>query len=129
MKTWQDKYRGLILDDRETSTHTLFERLADGKGLDCKIVEGWEGGNSENPGCLMINQIHIIIYAIKFHKSKTEFSVECYLFGDLPIGLKPGVFQLTFNRFCNCRELPPEMFETDDEVLISVQDLYDPLQE
>lgn len=129
MKAWKEKYRGLVLDDRETSTHTLFERLADGKGLDCKVVVGWQQGSSDNPSRLMPNQIRIIIYAIRFHKSKTEFSVDCYVFGDLPIGLKPGKFQLTFNRFCTCRELPAEMFETDDEVMISVQELYDPLQE
>ena len=126
MSSWKQKYLGLIIEDRKTTTHALLERLADGESLCCRIVAGWQ--DEKNPDRLLINRVNIIIYAINFSKGKTVFLVECYLFGDLPLGLKPGKYRLEFNRFCTCDKLPDDMFETSDEVLISARELFSPNQ-
>lgn len=127
MSSYQDKYLGLVIDDRETSTHILFERLADGKGLDCKIILAWEK-NGILPLKKLPNRIRLVIYAIDFDKKKTEFTINGYIFGDLPIGLKSGKYQLVFNRYSICENLPDEMYESENAPVFRISEMYDPFK-
>ena len=127
MGPYQDEYKALIIQDHSTSTHILLERIADGKGLECKIVTEWESiGNI--PKNVLDNRINLVFYAIEFDRIKTKFIVKGHIFGDLPLGLKPGKYQFEFNRLCICEELPEEMFETNEEVAVSASELFESSQ-
>lgn len=122
MKPYQDSYLAIIIEDHETSTYELFSRLADGNGLECRIVTEWDN-TGEIPGKVLDNRIRLIFYSIKFDPKKTEFTVSGYIFGDFPIGLKPGKYKLIFNRFLSCHEIPEDMFESNDEAVVSASEL------
>lgn len=122
MKPYRDIYLAIIIEDHETTTYEFLARIADGKGLECRIVTEWDE-TGEIPRKILDNRIRLVFYGIKFDSQKTEFTVLGYVFGDFPVGLKPGKCELTFNRFLLCSELPEEMFESDDEVLVSASEL------
>ena len=123
----RDEIKGLMIEDHDTTTHTLLERIAEGKGLECRIITRWDR-TGKLPEELADNRFRLVIYSVNFDRDKHQFTIDGYLFGDLPIGLKCGRYQMVFNRLTICEDLPEEMFDDDDMTSVRPSELCDPVQ-